>query len=153
MSNEKPYSSITVAKYLLSLAKDKGKDFNVTKTQKLLYIVYGYFLSKDRVLLDEKPKAWPYGPVFPKTTKKKIYQNIEPLDSEYFSEIKDDKEVSKFFEIILKVFGDTSSNVLVDWTHSKGAPWHLTKKRYNFEWNDIIPDKYIKPYFSKKFPD
>ena len=50
--DNKPYNSVTAAKYLLALAISKRKILNVTKTQKLLYIAYGYFLSKkNRVLL------------------------------------------------------------------------------------------------------
>jgi len=151
MNNKETYKSTIVAEYFLALVKKAGKRFNVTKTQKLLYILYGYFLSKNRMLLDEKPKAWPYGPVFPKTTKKKIYQSNKSLESKEFEIIKKDTEVNKFFEIILEKFGDIPSSKLINWTHLEGGPWDLTRKQHNFKWNDIIPDEYIKEYFLENF--
>lgn len=71
MNKNKPYDSVLVANYLLALANEKGVILNTTKVQKLLYMAYGLLLAeKNRIITDEQPKAWPYGPVFPKTRKK-----------------------------------------------------------------------------------
>jgi uncharacterized phage-associated protein len=40
------YDSVPVAKYLLALATEKGKNLNATQLQKLLFIAYGLFLQK-----------------------------------------------------------------------------------------------------------
>lgn len=59
----KTYDSRLAAKYLLSIADNKGVALNTTQTQKLLYIAYGTCLAKHdgHRLLDESPQAWPFG--------------------------------------------------------------------------------------------
>ena len=45
MEDKKAYDSIIGAKFLLALANKKGLVFNTTKVQKILYIIYSYYLS------------------------------------------------------------------------------------------------------------
>ena len=71
MSISKQYDSVIGAKLLLALAYEKGIVLNTTKVQKMLYILYSYYMAKhDIQIFSETPKAWPYGPVFPRTRKK-----------------------------------------------------------------------------------
>ena len=82
------YDSTTVAKYLLALAYKKGIVLNVTKVQKLLFIVYDYFLAKhNQHLLDEPPKACPFGPVLPKPRKQVDNSKIIDTNDPELSEI------------------------------------------------------------------
>ncbi len=143
------YDSVIVAKYLLALAYSKNKVLNVTKVQKLLYMAYGFFLSdKDRVLMSESPKAWPYGPVFPRTRKKVNYSDIIPLNSEELVEIKKDVDIVNFFNILIDKYSKYTASQLSEWSHAKDGPWDLTTKQKGFNWNTPIDNKLIKDYFS-----
>ena len=143
------YDSVILAKFLLALAYSKGKVLNVTKVQKLLYMAYGFFLAeKDRVLISESPKAWPFGPVFPKTRKKVNFSQVISIDSEEFSELKNDIEVCEFFNTLIDKYSKYTASQLSEWSHAEGGPWDLTTKQKGFKWNSSIDDDLIKNYFS-----
>jgi uncharacterized phage-associated protein len=154
MSNQTyKYKSTIVAKYILSKAQEGKIVMNMTKLQKLLYISYGIYLAvKDERLTDESPKAWPYGPVFPTTRNillKVDFQNFDINKDDECKEICNDLEIKSLIELTLSNFGAWSAGQLTEWSHSEGSPWDLTKQRENFDWNQPIPDEYIKIYFSK----
>jgi len=143
------YDSVLIAKYLLAFAYSKGKVLNVTKVQKLLYMAYGFFLSdKDRILISESPRAWPFGPVFPRTRKKVNYSDIISVDSPEFSEIKEDKEVNEFFNTLIDKYSKYTASQLSEWSHAENGPWDLTTKQKGFNWNTPINNELIKDYFS-----
>lgn len=142
------YDSTLVAEYLLALGYSKKVVLNVTKVQKLLYMAYGYFLSKhNRILLTEPPKAWPYGPVFPRTRKHVDYSTILNVEDPKFSEIKEDKEVTEFLNILIDKYSKYTASQLSEWSHSEDGPWDLTRKQEGFKWNTPIPNEYIEKYF------
>ena len=143
------YDSVTVANYLLALAYKKGIVLNVTKVQKLLFIAYGYFLAHyNQQLFNEKPKAWPYGPVFPKTRKQVDYSKIIDVEDASLKDIAADSEVSDALNRIIDKYSKFSSTQLSDWSHMPGSPWDKTTKEATFTWDYPIPDEYIKEYFS-----
>ncbi len=128
---------------------DKRIVLNITKVQKLLFIAYGYCLAKhNRVILDERPKAWPYGPVFPKTRNKVDFSKVPTLDDIEFSEISQDDIVKEVFNMAIDKYSEYSASKLTSWSHMPGGPWDMTTKSEGFDWNNPIPDEYIKEYFS-----
>lgn len=146
------YDSIEVAKYMMALANQKGMVLNVTKVQKLLFIVYGFFLAKhNRVIMEEQPKAWPYGPVFPRARKQIDYGKIISIDYEYIATAKKDIDLTDFLNQLLVDVGELSALALTEWSHKKDGPWYRTTKQKGFKWNDPIPDEYIKEYFTVFF--
>ncbi len=143
------YDSKLLAEYLLSVGVSKNKILNTTQVQKLLYMAYGFFLAdKNRILIDETPKAWPYGPVFPRSQKKVDYGNVISLSDSRFNDIKGDKDVVTFFDKLVDRYSVFSASQLSEWSHLEGGPWDLTVKRDGFKWNDVISDNLIKDYFS-----
>lgn len=145
----KTYESTLVAKYLLSLANSKMKNLNVTKVQKMLYIVYGYYLAKhNHNILNEAPKAWPYGPVFPRTQKKVDYTSVLPLNSPEFEELRNDESLTETINKVIDNYAGFTASQLSQWSHSEGGPWHRATLQPGFNWNNVIPDDYIKSYFS-----
>jgi len=147
------YKSTLVAKYLLSRANEDRIVINMTKLQKLLYIAYGtYLVIKEERLTDESPKAWPYGPVFPKVRKNLLkvdFTNYSINGDVEYDAIVHDKDVNNLVNLVLRIFGSWTSGQLVEWTHITGAPWDKTRYMHNFQWNQTIPDEYIKEYFSE----
>ena len=98
------YNSIEFSKYIISRlnnfkASDNRYEYDNTKIQKLLYILYGFYWSRRQLrLLDEQPKLWPYGPVFPK-----VYKHIRKNGFEFnFQNVSPNNEDIKFFDDILK---------------------------------------------------
>lgn len=130
------------------MAQEGGRTLNVTQVQKLLYIAYGALCAKnDRILLDEPPHAWPYGPVFPKA-RKIDYGKIYNLRDQEFAQISADEDVTAIFRKLASKYSSVSAGKLSDWSHTVGSPWDKTTKMPGFAWNDVIPNQYIKEYFS-----
>lgn len=64
------FTSLDVAAYIAQECDRRGYTYNNTKIQKLLYVAYGVMLAwQNERICDEYPRAWPYGPVFPKVFK------------------------------------------------------------------------------------
>jgi len=144
----KTYNSIVAAKYLLALANEMGIILNATQMQKLLFIAYGYVLANEGFsLCDETPKAWPFGPVFPRVQKKVTTDKVIILSDPDLSEIKMDQYVTKLFTDVISKYHKFSASQLSNWSHMKDSPWEKTTKMEGFKWNQYIPDEYITSYF------
>ncbi len=147
------YRSTDIAMYIIALANDRRIALNMTKVQKLLYIVYGAYLRiYGERLLDEHPQAWPYGPVFPTTRNRLLKQEFCTITKEKVTEeeresiAKDDK-LNKVIDFVFKYFGDWNAGQLSEWSHINGSPWHQTTNKDGFKWGDTISDELIKAYF------
>lgn len=147
------YDSIKMGEYLAAYAVKKGVDMNQTKLQKLLYILYGAYLKQyGELLFREQPKAWPYGPVFPRVQKRfaKIcnvaYANIDGPD---YDDINKDMRVQPLLEAVLSAFGNWSAQALSDWSHQPGSPWAMALQANNMTYNAVISSESIKRYFSR----
>ena len=145
----KTYDSILLAKFLLSLAREKYYSLNMTKLQKLMYIVYGYYLANfNHKIVSESAQAWPYGPVFPAVHKRVDYTKIIPLSDPVFSEIRHDIELVRVLDRVVETYANITASQLSNWSHKDGSPWKKTTERSNFRWSNEIPDELIKGYFS-----
>lgn len=148
------YNSKDVAFYLIAKANERKVGINVTKVQKLLYIIYGTYLRVyGQRLLDEHPKAWPYGPVFPKTRTAILRLNCEgeleyPMES-VLDGLKLDEKLNRVFDFAFNYFGAWNSGQLTEWSHREGSPWDITTKQEGFKWGNPIPDSSILDFFTK----
>lgn len=143
------FDSRDVAAYIAQQCRERGIEYNNTKIQKLLYCVYGVMLAwKNERICDEYPRAWTYGPVFPKVFKW-IYKGKEI--AEYSKAVRDCQECSSLktsVRRVVEVFGKFSASDLSGWTHKEGSPWwKVIKGEDSAGWNSFIPDEYIKEYF------
>lgn len=145
------YNSSIVAMYIVANANKRRLVINMTKLQKLLYIMYGTYLAvTGERLTNEHPQAWPYGPVFPSTRnyllKMDLYQITEkdPL----LEEISRDLEMKSLANIVLDTYGNRNASTLSEWSHQPGSPWDRTVNHPYFHWGDTIPDSYINDYFN-----
>lgn len=146
------YKSTVVAKYIIFRAGEARIMINMTKIQKLLYIAYGIYLAvKGDRLINEQPKAWPFGPVFPTTRTKLLRVDFMDYDiskDEECAQVRGDKELKELIDLVLSGFGTLSAGQLSEWSHQEGSPWHKTMLLQGFKWNQSIPDEYIKDYFN-----
>ena len=148
----RPYKSTILAKFITAYLNDKRADVNMTKIQKHTYIVYGSFLAiHDERICDERPKAWPYGPVFP-TTRNNLLRldlNAISLSDNDVQEIASDRDVVSLMGIVYNTFGQWPASYLSEWSHKEGSPWERTVYSDGFKWGDVIGDDFIKSYFKK----
>ncbi len=146
----KVFDSIKMANFILSMAYNKGTPLNMTQLQKILFICYGYYLAeKDQIFINESPKAWPFGPVFPNTQKNIKLDKITELTNPDFIEIQEEKELINKVEQILDRYGKYTATQLSNWSHAHGSPWDKTTKLKGFKWNMPIPNEFVKQYFSE----
>lgn len=125
---------------------------NKTQMQKLLFMCYGQALvmADSPLFTDDTPKAWPFGPVFPRSYKR--YEEQVPLDLS-----DEDKRVFATNPTILKMVARTvtkycriSATRLSDWSHSANGPWFKTVfAEEGTAWNRKIPEELIKEYFNE----
>lgn len=148
------YRSTDIAIYIIALANDDRIAVNMTKVQKLLYIVYGAYLRiYGERLLDEHPQAWPYGPVFPTTRNKLLKYEFSTITKEEITEeerdhiAKDDK-LNHVIDFVFRHFGDWNAGQLSEWSHCNGSPWQQTTNKDGFKWGNVISDELIRDYFN-----
>lgn len=149
-----PYDSVLVARYIVAAANDRDLDINLTKVQKLLYIAYGVWLAivSDTPVVKERPQAWPYGPVFPKTRKHLLKQDLYEINinSEEFSELKNDEDFVGLIDFTLLHYGHNTAGELTTWSHKEGSPWEVATNQEGFDWGDRMDDAVIKSYFKNR---
>ncbi len=145
----RPYDSVVVAKYLRAIAYAQDIILNVTKTQKLLYVIHGYSLAeKGESIIKEKPQAWPYGPVFPRARNKVNYEVVYSLEDPSIQEILRDDYATNLIQFVLASFNSWTASALSEWSHLPDSPWDKVV-RSNENWGTPIPDEYIKEYFQE----
>lgn len=144
------YDSVLIAEFMISLAFEKRIMLNMTKIQKLLYMVYGKFIAEyGKQILKETPKVWPYGPVFPRVHKKIKLDHVKALEDPIFDAVNKDIELKVAINEIIDKYSKFSATQLSDWSHLEGGPWDKSRSLKDFKWGSTeIPDTYIKEYFS-----
>lgn len=144
------YNSVDVATFVVAYANENRFGINMTKLQKLLYIMYGTFLSvKSFRLMDEHPQAWPYGPVFPTTRNRMLKRDMTSISMVNVPEnMRTNQELNSLAKTVFKHFGTWTGSSLSQWSHKPGSPWDRTVNMKGFDWGWQIPDEYIQEYFN-----
>jgi uncharacterized phage-associated protein len=138
------YDTLDIAQYILSIKNDyKINDMSNTKMQKLLYIIYGVYMSlyKEKIF-KEQPKYFPYGPLFPR-----VYNKYDILKSQTINDIDIDIRVKNVIRFVLKSFGKLSANELTIWSHLKDSPWDKMNQK-DTKFGNPLDDGEIRDYFS-----
>lgn len=129
---------------------------NKTQINKLLFMCYGMYLAvtKGEVLFkDDSPKAWPFGPVFPRVYKRFIPGKIPvPFTKDMQNEFKKNPLAMKLAVRIVDKYHGYSAYALSEWSHKEGGPWHTTiygrDGKKQIHWNQIIDKVLIQNYFT-----
>jgi len=144
------YSASTIANYFIKKYATSG-ELTPLKLIKLVYVSYGWYLEtfeNKAPLVNEKPQAWRYGPVFPS-----LYNNLkqhgksfvkEPINC-FTSEVINDED-ARFLDKVWEIYGQKDGIYLSALTHKDGTPWSETYPKGE---NLIIPDPLIKDYYKK----
>lgn len=165
MANDANHIELTSLDFarLIQFAAQKFYKMLLNKTQinKILFYVYGVYLAETkghRLFTDDMPKAWPFGPVFPRVYKKIDSEMVvSGFPNEYVEAFQSDQQALSIVENAVKAMHDMSAFDLTKWSHEEGSPWYLTIYNLDNEgniksqnpWNSRIEDKIIQEYFSK----
>lgn len=140
--------SIDFAKYILKIAAEKHIQLNQTKLQKLLYICDGALLAYGENVVEENPKAWDYGPVYPKVFKWYAKHRYEDFSNISISDdITSNQLIRDVVSQTLDKFGTQTATSLSLWSHRENSPWDMTVKKDDSLYGTISKD-YMKLYFS-----
>lgn len=99
---------------------------------------------------DDTPKAWPFGPVFPRTYKRYEEQQPENLTEEMKQRFAEDADRLRMIAATVSKYSHVSALRLSEWSHTKGSPWWITvfDEERGTGWNREITPEIIKDYFS-----
>ena len=125
---------------------------NKTQVNKLLFMCYGTYCARtSKRLFEEKPKAWPFGPVFPrvyKTFDQKSMPIIIPKENKAL--FKENEEALRICVAVIDKYSNTSAYNLSMWSHKEGSPWYQTVySGTTIVWNKEIEDEIVKVYFTQ----
>lgn len=143
--------SIEFAKFLLQRADFKKVPINMTKLQKLIYICDGIMLANDANYINERAKALPYGPVYPRVYKWYagiIDNNISPgnISNEDMEFIKE-QSIQQVVDAVLDKFSNWTAMELTNWSHQQNSPWDITIKLNNGKLGGLIAKQSMAIYF------
>lgn len=127
---------------------------NKTQVNKILFAVYGRYLAQTGELLfvNETPRAWPYGPVFPLVNKRININEVVTFTEDKIELFKENRTAQEIVVKAVKQMYYKTAQALTDESHAPGTPWdktiHLPDGTYA-PWNTEIPTQYIAEYFSR----
>lgn len=151
------FESRDVAAYIAQECKKRGLEYNNTKIQKLLYCAYGCLLAwKGERICDEYPRAWQFGPVFPRVFRYIHKRGDIALHSSVVADAPENEKASlvQVVDKVLEVFGKMSASALSAWSHKAGSPWDIVVNGDSTNeaagMNSFMPDEFIRHYFREK---
>ena len=164
-----------VANQFLDIAEGEGRFLTPMQLQKLVYFSHGWYLAlADSPLVNERPEAWQFGPVFPSlyhTFKEYGAGNITGRAHGYESAFSEDGGFSfktttpsmrditdrtlrenavGVVQRVWEVYGKWTGVQLSKMTHVEGGPWHEIWSKNKDRKGTDIPDELIKAYFKDK---
>ena len=129
---------------------------NRTQMQKILFICYGIYLAVTGKTMfdDDRPKAWPFGPVFPRVNKRYNQQEIITMSESEKDAFRRDSMALRIVDSIVFQYYNMSATQLSEWSHQKGGPWYKTiygedGSNKDIKWNQEIKPEYLKEYFKQ----
>jgi uncharacterized phage-associated protein len=155
--------TIEIAKTIIFLCQEHYYyEISSTKVHKLLYLILGFSLMNDvtpteyvqdvdgediKCVMNELPRAWPYGPAFPQVYKQ--YHEIIETDFKSYTPFigLNDKYFQKIITETVKQWGKNSASSLSKWSHEENSPWDFVVKHCGSGWDVVIPPYIIREYF------
>lgn len=142
------FRSSNVMAFIIRFCQSEEVPIHVdrTKAQKLLYCCYGAVLAAtNERLTDEHPKAWPYGPVFPRTFND-IKKGRLTVDMAREFEDQCSWETLDLIKKTIRTFGRYTATQLSNWSHMKDSPWSKADSLASLD------DREIALFFTRYLP-
>jgi uncharacterized phage-associated protein len=153
--------SVEFAKYIIlrfnkaNETRETSIELGETKLQKLLYICDGFILAAGINLIGEVPKAWNYGPVYPRVHKwiNKTPDAFTSPQNCDFATLKRIEEINAqaLVDKVILVYGVRTAGDLSAWSHRPGSPWEQALERGKGLMNSPIDKADMKHYFKGLF--
>lgn len=155
------YDPAIVANAVLWITKERGLSVDHMKLQKLVFFVHAWSLAlHGESVVDERPEAWTYGPVFDS-----LYQRLKgygraPIDAYVptFNPVNGthvamvpDRQDSKTWDMVKQVvdrYGSFNALQLSALSHEPGGPWEVTRSQKASQ----IPNDLITSFYRQKLP-
>ena len=145
-------SSLEYAKLIMWLAITKHNVYlGKTQLQKLLFIFYGRCLAMGVMpFRDDTPKAFPYGPVFPRSFKRDYTCNYDLTQEEKGMFIQT-PDILRLVVSVVEEFCHISATRLSEWSHRDNSPWKKAVYRGDKPaWGREISEADIRNYFNRE---
>lgn len=147
------YSASAVANEFLRRAKKDRTTIDPMKLQKLVYLAHGWSLVfLGQPLIQEKIKAWKYGPVIPSLYDEFREFRGDPITRDAKNEPAQviDAASMQLIEKVWEAYREQTAIQLSTMTHEPGFAWDLAK-RIAQPWEDpIIEDGLILHEFQRR---
>lgn len=155
-------TSIDFARLIQYAAQKKHRTMlNKTQINKILFYVYGAYLADtgEKLFNDDTPKAWVFGPVFPRVYKKvNVNELVKTFSREQIDAFNSNPKMLKLVSESVAKMHKISASSLTEWSHMDGSPWYNTIYEFDEsgkflrqkDWSTRIEDELIKDYFSNK---
>lgn len=146
-------TSLDYANLIAWLAMVKhGVHLGKTQLQKLLYIFYGKCLASNGnpPFDDDTPKAFPFGPVFPRSYKRYFGFPAE-LNQDDKNRFAQKPDILKTAVEVVDSFHMHTASRLSEWTHITDGPWY--RAVYSGDkpaWGREISKENITEFFRKE---
>ena len=155
------YSTNLVANAFLYKARQSGVQVSHMKLQKLVFFMHAWSLaSTGASYVNERPEAWPYGPVFDS-----LYHELKSFGSRdidaYLTQMNSETgerqalipvfSDSAFWGLLEQVwnrYGSFSALQLSALTHEAGGPWEQARQTHA-GW---LPDEVVRDYYRPQIP-
>lgn len=138
------YRALDLARALRFAGKKKGLQLNKTQVSKILFIIYGKTLVKDRARLTaDHPKTWPYGPAFSAVIEN--FHLTEPITDYEYRRLAED--IKALLDEAVVQYGNSSAQKLTKWSQKPGSPWFITMENTGARYYSEITDMLIYSYF------
>ena len=140
------YSSLSVAKHILTLAEQNNEVLTPMQLVKLVYLAHCWMLGAYRKpLIKDDAEAWRYGAVIPKLYRAIKQYRSHPVEKIECDEATFDEYSQDIIEQVYNKYGKLSGITLSKITGGKNSPWDSTwKDGYTIISNDLIRHHYEK---------
>ncbi len=130
------------------VARTAGTELSKSRTQLILYCLYGCALGADKRLHIEHPQMWKYGPVFPRAYKSAKISQTDDCRKSWEKLLDIDLELAATLRAKTHAMMNTATTDLEAVHMGPRSPYGKLLKRNPDKWGIRIPDEDIKSFFS-----
>ena len=146
---------LTSMDYLRLIAWLADKNDRITlscrQIQTILFVCYGlyYAVTGNLLFRDDTPKAWVFGPAFPRSYRKYIFSKDYSLTEDMKVKFAKDVETLRMITNVTHKLCNFTDDELIAWACQGGTPWaRVIMERKDIIWNTEISLEDIRVYFS-----
>lgn len=142
-----------IANYILDICDKAEEKISIMQLIKLIYMADGWTMSfTGKPLVNERPQAWQYGPVYRRAYNAFSGNGSSPVASRAMASFSQSlpiaadmlEEERKIVDMVVKSYGKLSAYNLSELTHQDNTPW---SKAYQIGAYHPLSDSDMKEHF------